>query len=86
MNRSRRDVWPPYEPTRHVLVKRQDHRYARPMQGFVVEWRRVGNEWEALVAFADETHAGAPVTVTWFPVEQLRPCRPDPNEPRDHGF
>jgi len=83
MNRSRRDVWPPYQPTRHVLIKRQDYRYARPLQGFVIEWRRARKVWEALVVVADDAQPGAPVTARWVPAGQLRPCRPDPNEPRD---
>jgi hypothetical protein len=86
MNRSKRDVWPPYEPTRHVLIKRQDYRYARPWQGFVVEWRRAKRRWEALVVFADDSREGAPLTLRWFPAEELRPCRPDPNVPRDEAF
>jgi len=88
MNRSKRDVWPPYEPTRHVLIKRQDYRYARPWQGFVVEWKKTGKRWDALVVFANEALdgrpcEGAPIIVRWFPADQLRPCRPDPNTPRD---
>jgi hypothetical protein len=83
MNRSRRDVWPPYEPTRHVLIKRQDYRYARPWQGFVVEWRRTKKVWEALVLFANE---GQDLTLRWFPADQLRACHPDPNVRRDDAF
>ena len=31
MNRTRRDAWPPYEPTRRVLVKRVDHPAVGPI-------------------------------------------------------
>lgn len=86
MNRSRRDVWPPYEPTRHVLIKRQDYRYARPFQGFVVDWKQDGKKWEALVVFMDERLDGQPLVQTWFPVEHLTPCHPDPNPQRDAWF
>lgn len=86
MNQSKRDVWPPYEPTRHVLIKRQDYRYARPFQGFVVDWKKAGKGWEAIVVFMDETQEGLPLVQRWFPVERLRPCHPDPNVPRDNSF
>ncbi len=86
MNRSRHDVWPPYEPTRHVLIKLQDYRYARPWQGFVVEWKQAGKSWQALVVFADDSQPGAPLVLRWFPADQLRPCRPDPNAPRDTPY
>jgi hypothetical protein len=86
MNRSKRDVWPPYEPTRHVLIKRQDYRYARPFQGFVVDWKRAGKKWEALVVFMDERQDGTPLVQTWFPVDQLTPCHPDPNPSKDPWF
>lgn len=86
MNRTRRDVWPPYAPTRHVLVTRLDYRYARPFQGFVVDWKQTKRQWEALVVFMDETQGGVPMVQRWFPVEQLRPCHPDPNPSRDAWF
>jgi hypothetical protein len=86
MNRTRRDAWPPYEPTRHVLVKRVDHRYARPWQGFVVEWRREAQQWTALVVFVDDTQDGSPVVQRWLPADRLRPCHPDPNPQRDAWF
>jgi len=79
-------VWPPYEPTRHVLIKRTDHRYARPWQGFVVEWRQEKRVWAALVIFMDETDDGVQLVQRWFPAEQLRPCHPDPNPERDAWF
>jgi hypothetical protein len=86
MNRTRRDAWPPYDPTRHVLIKRLDHRYARPWQGFVVDWRQDERRWTALVVFMDETQDGLPLVQRWFPLDQLTPCHPDPNPQRDAWF
>jgi hypothetical protein len=86
MNRSRRDTWPPYQPTRHVLVRRTDYRYARPWQGFIIDWKLTGKHWEALVAFADDTQDGSPVVHRWFPADRLRPCHPNPNTPRDDPY
>jgi hypothetical protein len=86
MNRTRRDTWPPYKPTRHVLIKRRDHRYARPWQGFVVDWRRDQRQWTALVVFMDETQDGQPLVQRWFPLADLTPCHPDPNPQRDAWF
>ena len=86
MNRSKRDVSPPYEPTRHVLIKRTDYRYARPFQRYVVDWKREGKNWVALVVFMDERQDGMPLVQTWFPIEQLTPLHVDPNPSRDSWF
>ena len=77
-NPSRRDKWPAYRPTRHVLILRK-RRFERPWQGYVVDWKHHSYRWEALVVYQDETLDGAPLVWRWFPVEQLRPLYPDPN-------
>jgi hypothetical protein len=51
----------PYEPTRHVLIKRLDYRYARPWQGFIMEWKRNKKRWGALVVFAGDSQDGTQV-------------------------
>ena len=77
-NPSRRDGWPAYRPTRHVLILRK-RRYERPWQGYVVDWKHHSYKWGALVVHQDETLEGSPLAWKWFPVEQLRPMYPDPN-------
>ena len=77
-NPGRRDKWPAYRPTRHVLILRQ-RRYERPWQGYVVDWKHHTYKWEALVIYQDETLDGSPLVWRWFPVEQPRPLYPDPN-------
>lgn len=86
MNRPKSDKWPPYEPTRHVLVKRTDHRYARPWQGLVIDWKRDKRGWLALVVFMDEALEGSPLVQRWLPVDELRPVETDPNPQRDDWF
>ena len=61
MNPSRRDKWPAYRPTRHVLVLRK-RRFERPWQGYVIDWKHHSYKWEALVVYQDETLEGSP----WF--------------------
>lgn len=85
MNRSRRDVWEAHEPTRFVFVPR-GHRYARPWQGYVVEFRQQGRKWEALVVYMDEDAGGSPLIWKWWPVEKLRSAKVDPNKRRDEWF
>lgn len=84
MNPTRRDRWPAYRPTRHVLVARSG-RHARPWQGFVVDWRRKRADWQALVVYQDETIEGAPLVWRWIPAGTLRPVFPDPNR-HDDGW
>ena len=85
MNPSSFDRWPRYERVRFVLVKRQ-HRYERPWQGFIVDWRKTGRRWEALVTYVDDRAEGSGVRTDWFPDSQLRPIEVDPNPPRDAWF
>lgn len=85
MNRPKSDRWPAYNPTRHVLIER-DFRNDRPWQGFVVDWKRHGYKWSALVVFIDESVDGMPLVQQWLPIEKLRPMQTDPNPPRDEWF
>lgn len=85
MNRSKRDVWPRHQPTRFVFVPR-GHRYQRPWQGFVVDFRQRSKRWEAFVVYVDEDFDGAPLISRWWPVEKLRSVTVDPNLPQDDWF
>ena len=85
MNPSKRDRWPDYVPSRHVLVLRE-HRFERPWQGYVVDWKRDSYKWSVLVVFMDESLEGSPVLWKWFPLEKLRPLHPDPNPREDEWF
>lgn len=86
MNRPKSDKWPPFEPTRHVLVKCEDHKYAQPWQGLDVDWKREGSAWRALVVFIDESADGSPLVQRWLPVNQLRPIETDPDPRQDEWF
>jgi len=85
MNPSSFDKWPRYERVRLVLVRRE-HRYERPWQGLIVDWRKTGRTWEALVTYIDDRAEGSGLRQEWFPATQLRPVDVDPNPPRDAWF
>lgn len=75
MNRSKRDRWPPYKPGRHVLVLRH-HRFERPWQGLLLEWRPHSYKWYARVNYVQDD--GVEVT-RWMPASRLYPLDVDPN-------
>ena len=58
------------------MADRVHHVWVRPehspteMPGLVLEWRRDGPDWEALVTYVDP--CGSAVT-EWLPAERLRP-------------
>lgn len=85
MNRPKRDKWPAHEPTRFVFIS-HGTRFERPWQGFVIDWKRHGYKWSALVAYMDESDEDLPLVQRWFPLDELRPVTVDPNPPRDEWF
>jgi hypothetical protein len=49
-------------------------RHPRPCPGLLLEWRKVGEQWLGLVAFADIDARGLPQIVQqWLPAACLRP-------------
>lgn len=67
-------------------MKRDDHRYAHPWQGYVVDWKHGKQGWLALVVFMDEALEGSPLVRRWMSVEKLRPVVTDPKPQRDAWF
>jgi len=71
--------WPKPRSTRFVWVA-QPGPQVPPVQGFVLDWRRQGYRWSALVVTAVLDGGGRPLVVQeWVDAEQLRPVRADPN-------
>lgn len=78
-NPGRRDKWSVPVRTRHVLV-RVGRPTALPEQGLVVEWRKRGRQWWALVAFVDTQFPDHTLYVRWVPADVLAPVPwVDPN-------
>ena len=72
-------LWPRPRTTRHVWVS-QPGVQVPPVQGFVVEWRRHGYRWWALVLTVHTPAAEPPLTkLEWVRAERLKPVRSDPN-------
>lgn len=79
MNPPKRDAWPPFKRVRLVLVRREPWT-VRPKQGLVVDWRKVGTRWRALVVLVDDdTVRGPDVRMEWIPLDRLIPIPVDPN-------
>lgn len=79
MGRKRERGWPRPQRTRHVWI-RLGGQLAPPVQGLVLEWRRQGYQWFALVTYVMQTSEGGQVYLqSWYPREQLTPVRSDPN-------
>lgn len=83
MGQSRKDrQWPRPSATRHVWVLQQGPQVP-PVQGMVLDWKRHGYHWWALVLTVTQAEGAGPVTVTeWLPLGRLVPVRSDPNDGR----
>jgi hypothetical protein len=62
MNPSKWDRWPKQESVRMVWVRRQ-YRYERPFQGLVLDWKKAGSKWVALVTYVEDDSKGNTVSV-----------------------
>ncbi len=80
MGLSRKDrSWPTPRVTRHVWV-RPDQPGAKPVQGYVLEWRRHSYRWSALVLTSSVDDQDRPTSRSqWVAAERLTPVRSDPN-------
>lgn len=85
MNPGKRDKWPRYDRPRFVLINRE-RRYERPWQGYVVDIKESGRQWEALVAWVDDEADGQPMRLEWLSTSKLRFAEVDPNPPRDEMY
>ena len=80
MGQNRRDrQWPRPRRTRFVWVSRPGPQVP-PVQGYVLDWRRHGYRWWALVVTVSSEEAPPVVLQEWLPAERLRPVRSDPNQ------
>ena len=74
----RNDAWGPYKRVRFVLV-RQSPWTAKPLQGLILDWRKTGTKWRALVIYVDDTGPWYHSITAWLDPERLTPIRADPN-------
>jgi hypothetical protein len=62
MNPSKFDVWPRQKVIRHCWVRRQ-YRYQVPFQGLVLDWKKEGHTWLALVTYVEDDSDGNTLSV-----------------------
>lgn len=72
MTESKWKTWPRQERISHCWVRRQ-YRYERPFQGLVLDWKKVGSKWSALVTYVEDDSKGNTVSVRteWVEAENL---------------
>ncbi|MGL4177528.1 MAG: hypothetical protein ACRCSN_15790 [Dermatophilaceae bacterium] len=75
-NPPKRDQWPPWPDTRFVLVRNIG---TKPCRGLLVEWRRNGYAWEALVVWYDDIAPYPTTRMDWITNSRLIPVPVDPN-------
>lgn len=71
------DAWRPYGDVRFVLIRNAGR--LKPSRGLVLDWKREGRRWEALVVWHDDAALKPVVKMDWLPVEDLIPVPVDPH-------
>ena len=84
MNPSKRDRYPLPKHLRHVWVRPE--KFKAPVEGLVVDWRREGDDWSALVVFVWTANDQNVVCQTWFDQEALLPVKSQPDNPSAQRF
>lgn len=85
-NPGRRDKWPPPQQWRHVWVRFGLGATPAPYPGLIIEWKREGARWFALVVYLEEDaydhhdrrHRPA-FRQRWIRAQYLRPAPTDVN-------
>lgn len=80
MNPKRTERWPIPAGTRHVWIMHK-RRYEIPVQGYVIDRKKQGPEWVALVAYMDTHHDEPAFIQRWLPMRRLKPVY---SKPEDH--
>lgn len=66
----------PRRRVRHVWVRTGPGRHDEPVPGLVLDWRRGGQGWSALVVVPD---GRGDASLSWVPSTALGPVRSDPD-------
>ncbi len=64
---------------RRAVRADQKHRPTQAVPGLILDWKREGRRWEALVVWHDDAALKPVVKMDWLPVEDLIPVPVDPN-------
>lgn len=84
MNPKKTERWPIPAGTRHVWIM-QKYRYEIPVQGYVIDRKKQGSEWVALVAYMDTHHDDQALIQRWLPMRKLKPVHSRPEDDTTHG-
>jgi hypothetical protein len=76
-NPPKHDAWGPYADVVFVLVRNVGH--LKPSRGLIIDWKRQGRRWEALVVWRDDAALKPIVKMDWLPIDQMVPVPVDPN-------
>jgi hypothetical protein len=76
-NPPKNDAWPPWRDVRFVLIRSVGK--LRPCRGLVIDWKREGRAWQALVVYYDDAALKPVVKMDWLARTDLIPVPIDPN-------
>ena len=76
-NPPKNDAWRPYADVRFVLIRNAGR--LKPSRGLILDWKRDGQHWEALVVWHDDAALKPVVKMDWLRIDQLIPVPVDPN-------
>ncbi|MAO79761.1 MAG: hypothetical protein CMH82_03685 [Nocardioides sp.] len=76
-NPPKNDAWRPYGDVRFVLIRNTGR--LKPSRGLILDWKREGRRWEALVVWHDDAALKPVVKMDWLRLEDLIPVPVDPN-------
>lgn len=85
MNPKKRERWPIEAGTRHVWIM-QRYRYEIPVQGYIIDRKKRGSKWIALVVYMDKDEGEFVVFQRWLPMSKLRPVYSTPEDSKDSFF
>lgn len=66
-NPPKNDAWCPYGDVRFVLIRNVGR--LKPSRGLILDWKREGRRWEALVVWRDDAALKPVVKMDWLRIE-----------------
>lgn len=85
MNPSKRERWPVGPGTRHVWIM-QRYRYEIPIQAYIIDRKKRGSKWVALVTYMDKVGEEHVLMQRWLPMDKLRPVFSTPEESKPDPY
>jgi hypothetical protein len=63
-NPPKNDAWRPYADVRFVLIRNAGR--LKPSRGLILDWKREGRHWQALVVWHDDASLKPVVKMDWL--------------------